>query len=103
MYSTEPGALEHNKELLDSEETFRIDEVLDDDWEGLGEDLHCEGSFLTWEMDQTLLQEKGKTDGASKKQLTKKKFELKIMPKHLVIINSVDTLLYCLHKKISEI
>ena len=103
MYSTEPGALEHNKELLDSEETFRIDEVLDDDWEGFGEDLHCEGSFLTWEMDQTLLQEKGKTDGASKKQLTKKTFELKIMPKHLVIINSVDTLLYCLHKKISEI
>ena len=103
MYSTEPGALEHNKQLLDSEEKFRIDEILDDDWEGFDEDLHCEGSFLTWEMDQTLLQEKGKTDGASRKRLTKKKFELKIMPKHLVIINSVDTLLYCLHKKVSEI
>ena len=34
MYSTEPGALVHNKELLDSEGTFRIDEVLNDDWEG---------------------------------------------------------------------
>ena len=67
MYSTEPGALVHNKELLDLEGKFRIDEVLDDGWEGFDEDLHCEGSFLAWEMDQTLLQEEGKTDGASKK------------------------------------
>ena len=72
MYSTELGALEHNKELLDSEGKIRIDEVLDDDWEDFDEDLHCEGSFLAWEMDQTLLQEEGKTDGASKKRLTKK-------------------------------
>ena len=86
MYSTEPGALVYNKELLDSEGKFQIDEVLDDDWEGFDEDLHCEGSFLAWEMDQTLLQEEEKTDGASKKQLTKKKFELKIMPKHQVIV-----------------
>ena len=68
MYSTEPGALVHNKELLYSEEKFRIHELLDDNWEGFDEDLHCEGSFL---VDQTLLQEEGKTDGASKKQLTK--------------------------------
>ena len=93
MYSTEPGALMHNKELLDSEGKFQIDEVLDDDWEGFDEDLHCEGSFLAWEMDQNLLQKEGKTDGASKKWLTKKKFELKIMPKYQVIINSVNNLL----------
>ena len=31
MYSTEPGALVHNTELLDLGK-FRIDEVLDDDW-----------------------------------------------------------------------
>ena len=67
MYSTELGALEHNKELLDSEGKIRIDEVLDDDWEDFDEDLHCEGSFLAWEMDQNLLQKEGKTDGASKK------------------------------------
>ena len=91
MYSTEPSALLHNKELLDLEGKFRIDEVLDDDWECFYEDLHCEGSFLAWEMDQTILQERGKTDGPSKKRLTKKKFELKIMPKHQVIINSVNT------------
>ena len=90
MYSTEPGALVHIKELLDSEGKFRST-----GWwlEGFDEDLYCEGSFLAWEMDQTLLQEEGKTDGTSKKQLTKKKSELKIMPKHQVIINSENTLL----------
>ena len=66
MYSTEPGALVHNIELLDLGK-FRIDEVLDDDWWGFDEDLHCEDSFLAWEMDQTLLQEERKTDGASEK------------------------------------
>ena len=66
MYSTEPGALVHNIELL-ALGKFRIDEVLDDDWQGFDEDLHCEGSFLAWEMDQTLLQEERKTDGASEK------------------------------------
>ena len=91
MYSTEPSALLHNKELLNSEGKFRIYEVLDDDWECFNEDLHCEGGFFAWEMDQTLLEEEGKTDGPSKKRLTKKKFELKIMPKHQVIINSVNT------------
>ena len=54
-------------------------------------------------MDETLLQEEGKIDGVSKKQLTEKKFELKIMPKHQVIHNSVNILLYDLHKKISAI
>ena len=88
MYSTEPGALVHIKELLDSEGKFRST-----GWwlEGFDENLYCEGSFLTWEMDQTLLQEEGKTDGTSKKQLTN------------VIINSENTLLYCFHEKISAI
>ena len=54
-------------------------------------------------MDQNPLQEEGKTDGASKKGLTKKKFELKIMPKQQVIINRANTLLYCLHEKTSAI
>ena len=65
--------------------------------------MHCEGSFLAWKMDQNPLQEEGKTDGASKKGLTKKKFELKIMPKQQVIINRANTLLYCLHEKTSAI
>ena len=103
MYSAEPGAVVHSNKLLDSEGKFWIDEELDDDWEGFNEDTHCQDSFLTWEMDETLLQEEGKIDGASKKQLTEKKFELKIMPKHQVILNSVNILLYDLHKKISAI
>ena len=54
-------------------------------------------------MDQTPLQEDRKTDGPSKKGLTKKKFDLKIMPKQQVTINSENTLFYCLHRKISAI
>lgn len=57
MYSTEPGALVHNKKLLRYQRNFRIDKVLDNQWDGFDEDLHCFGSFVAWKLDHTILYE----------------------------------------------
>ena len=46
MYSTEPGALVHNKELLDPEGKFRIDEVLDDAGRALMKICIVKAAFL---------------------------------------------------------
>ena len=46
MYSTEPGALVHNKELLDPEGKFRIDEVLDDTGRALMKICIVKAAFL---------------------------------------------------------
>ena len=64
-------------ELLDSEANLRIDEALDDDWESFDEDLHCEGNFLAWEMDQTLLQEEIKNWWSFQKAIDKKEVWVK--------------------------
>ena len=72
MCPTKPGDRVHNRELLESQRKFQIEEVLVTDWEGFNEDVHCAGSFVAWELEDTV---KCKENEVKKKQ----KFELRIV------------------------
>ena len=78
MYSSKPGSLVHNKELLPSQCKFRIDKVLDTEWGGFDEDIHSVGSFVAWEVEDAVEFGKGK----------KRKFELRIKNREEPVVES---------------
>lgn len=58
MCFTEPCALVHNKNILDSQRKFRIDQVLHYQWDDFNLDVHRVGSFVAWELDNIILKKK---------------------------------------------
>ena len=73
IVETEPGEAVHNKPLEPNQKKFLITGVLESitTWLDYDPDLHCEGSFVAWDVDSTeILMEKSESK--------KKKFNLRI-------------------------
>ena len=71
MVPVEPGAMVHQRVLLNSERKFSIEQVLDDQWDGYDDDIHCVGNFIAWELADTMLC----TEEADGKKKKRKKFK----------------------------
>ena len=53
---TPPRSLVHNNVLKETERKFLIITLLDTDrWDVFDEDLHCEGSYIAWNIEDTHL------------------------------------------------
>ena len=90
LIKTTPGELVHNHAIPDNHQKFLIVEVIGDNlhkWESYNEDKHCVGSYLTWNMKNTVLINNDCNEDY--RELDKKP---------LVTINDTNTEYYLIHK-----